>query len=134
MIVPDDGLRAAAGRERVERLLPPERSASGTARDFVTATLRGWGFPELADDAALITAELFSNALRHAPSPQYVLAVDWNDGKPRIEMWDSGDRLPKKQNPEPDSETGRGLHLVQALSTSWGSRHAASAKCVWVVL
>lgn len=120
--------------ERVERVLPPERSASSAARDFVKTTLAGWGLSRLADDAALIATELFSNALRHAPSPQYVLAIDWNDGKVRIEMWDSGDLLPRKQNPGLDAETGRGLHLVEALSTAWGSRHAASAKCVWAVL
>ena len=120
--------------ERVETSLPPERSAAGAARDFVKATLGGWGLPGLTDDAALITAELFSNALRHAPSRQYVLVVDWNGGKPRIEIWDSCERLPQKQDLGSDAETGRGLHLIEALSTSWGSRRAASGKCVWAVL
>lgn len=119
---------------RVEMFLPPERSAAGNARDFVKTTLRGWGLPGLTDDAAVITAELFGNALRHPPSHQYVLAVDWNGGRPRIEMWDAGDLLPRKQNLGIDAETGRGLHLVEALSASWGSRRAASGKCVWAVL
>lgn len=120
--------------ERVERSLPPKRSAAGAARDFVKTTLGDWGRPDLVDDAALITAELFSNALRHAPSRQYVLVIDWNEGKPRIEMWDSSERLPEKQTLGVEAETGRGLHLVEALSSSWGSRRAASGKCVWAVL
>lgn len=119
---------------RVERLLPPERSESAAVREFVTTVLAGWGLPGLANDAALIATELFSNALRHAPSPEYVLAIDHNGGAPRIEMWDSGDRLPEVRNLSSDAETGRGLHLIEALSSSWGSRHAASAKCVWAVL
>ena len=119
---------------RLERSLPPERSAAGAARDFVTAALSGWGLPGLVDDAALITTELFANALAHAPSRQYVLAIDWNHGKPRIEMWDSGDLLPRKQDPGLDAETGRGLQVIEALSTAWGSRHAASGKCVWATL
>lgn len=127
-------LAVPARRARVARLLPPDRSASGAARDLVTTTLAGWGRTGLADDAALIVTELFSNALRHAPSPQYVLVIDWNGGRPRIEMWDSGDRLPELRNLSVDAESGRGLHLVQALSTSWGSRQLASAKCVWAVL
>jgi anti-sigma regulatory factor (Ser/Thr protein kinase) len=86
--------------ERMESFLPPEPSAAGTAREFVKATLAGWGLPALADDAALITAELFSNALRHAPSRQYVLVLDRNGGKPRIEMWDSGERLPENRPPD----------------------------------
>jgi anti-sigma regulatory factor (Ser/Thr protein kinase) len=120
--------------ERLERFLPPEPSAAAVARDFVTTALAGWGLHGLADDAALITTELFSNALRHAPSPQYVLAVDHNDGRPRIEMWDSGNRLPERQTPDTDAETGRGLHLIEALATAWGTRHAASGKCVWATL
>jgi anti-sigma regulatory factor (Ser/Thr protein kinase) len=119
---------------RVETYLPPERSAAGNARDFVKTILRGWDLPGLTDDAAMITTELFSNALRHAPSEQYVLAVDWTGGRPRIEMWDSTDRLPRKQNPGIDAETGRGLHVIEALSTSWGSHRAASGKCVWATL
>lgn len=119
---------------RVETYLPPERSSAGDARDFVRTALRGWGLSGLTDDAALIATELFSNALRHAPSARYVLAVDWNGGRPRIEMWDSGDLLPRKQNPGTDAETGRGLHLIDALATSWGSRRAASGKCVWATL
>jgi anti-sigma regulatory factor (Ser/Thr protein kinase) len=124
----------AKSDERIERFLPPDPAASAVAREFVTTALIGWGLPGLADDAALITAELFSNALRHAPSPQYVLAVDHNGGKPRIEMWDSGEHLPRKQDPEMDAETGRGLHLIEALATDWGTRHAASGKCVWATL
>lgn len=93
-----------------------------------------WGLHALVDDAVLVAAELFSNALRHAPSRQYVLVIDWNDGKPCIEMWDSSDRLPEKRRAGIEVETGRGLLLIEALSTSWGSRHAASGKCVWAVL
>jgi anti-sigma regulatory factor (Ser/Thr protein kinase) len=120
--------------ERVERFLPPERSAAAAARDFVKTALADWGLPGLADDAALITAELFSNALRHAPSERYVLVLDWNGGKPRIEMWDSCERFPEKQTLGVDAETGRGLHLIEALSSSWGARRAAAGKCVWAVL
>lgn len=120
--------------ERVERVLPPQRSAAGAARTFAKATLAGWGLPGLADDAALITTELFGNALRHAPSLQYVLVIDRNGGKPRIEMWDSSERIPEKQNLGIEAETGRGLHLIEVISSSWGYRRAASGKCVWAVL
>ena len=119
---------------RVETYLPPERSAAGDARAFVRTTLRDWGLHGLTDDAAVITTELFSNALRHAPSQQYVLALDRTGGRPRIEMWDSADRLPRKRNPGIDAESGRGLHVIEALSNSWGSHRAASGKCVWATL
>lgn len=120
--------------KRVERFLPPVGSAAGAARGFVRTALRDWGFHGLIEDAVVIAGELFNNALNHARSKQYVLVVDWNGGMPRIEMWDSSDRLPEKRSPGIDSETGRGLHLIEALSTAWGSRQAASGKCVWAVL
>lgn len=120
--------------ERIERSLPPVGSAASVARCFVRATFTEWGRPELVDDAVLVTAELFNNALMHAPSTQYVLAVDRSAGVFRIEMWDSSERRPEKRDPAACAETGRGLHLIEALSIAWGSHVVASGKCVWAVL
>jgi anti-sigma regulatory factor (Ser/Thr protein kinase) len=119
---------------RIERVLPPAESAAGAARGFVRTTLTEWGCPELIEDAVLIAAELFNNSLMHAPSTHYVLALDRAEDALRIEMWDSSDRRPEKRQPADGAETGRGLHLIEALSTAWGSRVAASGKCVWAVL
>jgi anti-sigma regulatory factor (Ser/Thr protein kinase) len=119
---------------RIERLLPPAGSAASAARCFVRTALTEWGRAELVDDAALITAELFNNALMHAPSKHYVLAVERGEGEFRIEIWDSSERRPQKRDPADGAETGRGLHLIEALSAAWGSRLAASGKCVWAIL
>lgn len=125
-----------APENRSERLLPPAEDAAGTARDFVRTTLLRWGLSEHVDDATLIAAELFNNAVRHAPSKDrgYVLALDRSGGMPRIEMWDHSDKRPVKVNPDNGSENGRGLQIIDALATEWGSRLAASGKCVWVAL
>lgn len=119
---------------RHERRLPPSAAAAGAARDFVASGLRAWGWASRVDDAVLIIGEMFSNALTHAPSPEYVVAIDWNGGKVRLEMWDSSPFRPTMLPLDPESEHGRGMRLVAALSEIWGSRVAASGKCVWAIL
>jgi hypothetical protein len=104
------------------------------ARDFVTGRLRAWGRAGIVDDAQVITGELWTNAITHAPSPEYVVAVDWNGGMIRLEMWDSSPFRPQKLPLDLNGEHGRGMRIVDALSEAWGSRVAASGKCVWAVL
>ncbi|EHM27320.1 regulatory protein [Streptomyces sp. W007] len=51
----------------------------------------------------------------------------------RIEVVDTlGESLPEKQAPAADSESGRGLLLVEALSVRWGTEHGPfPRKTVW---
>jgi hypothetical protein len=119
---------------RRERRLPPFAVAAGVARDLVASTLRSWGRERQVDDAVLIAGEMFNNALAHAPSPEYVVAIDWNDGKVRLEMWDSSPYRPRMLPLDLEYEHGRGMHLIAGLSKTWGSRITASGKCVWVIL
>ena len=121
-------------QDRIERLLPPLKSEAAVAREFVRTTLAGWGLHGLVGDAVAITAELFNNAVMHAPSETYVLVVDRNDGTPRIEMWDSSDRLPEKRLPRRDEECGRGLLMIEFLSAAWGTHPTSTGKCVWARL
>lgn len=124
---PDNALRH-------ERRLPPLRSSHGVARDFVTGRLRAWGRAGIVDDAQVIMGELWTNAITHAPSPEYVVAVDWNGGMIRLEMWDSSPFRPQKLPLDLNGEHGRGMRIVDALSEAWGSHVAASGKCVWAIL
>lgn len=127
-------IRDPDGALRQERRLPPLKTSHGVARDFVKGRLRMWGRDDIVDDALVVVGELFSNAITHAPSPEYVVAVDWNDGMIRLEMWDSSPLRPQTLSVDLDDEHGRGMRIVDALSAAWGSRIAASGKCVWAVL
>jgi hypothetical protein len=53
-----------------------------------------------------------------------------------IEVWDASTDLPVCQDLEPETESGRGLQLVEALSADWGSYVSAgrSRKMVWAVV
>jgi hypothetical protein len=127
-------LRDTNNARRQERHLPPFLTSAGIARDFVASRLRLWGRFGQADDGAQLIGEMFNNALIHAPSPDYVVAVDWNGGAVRLEMWDSSPHRPVVLPIDFDGEHGRGMHLIAALSGTWGCRMTASGKCVWAVL
>lgn len=124
---PDNALRQ-------ERHLPPFLTSAGVARDFVASRLRLWGRLHQIEDAIQLISEMFNNALIHAPSPDYMVAVDWNGGSVRIEMWDSSLHGPTLLPVDLEEEHGRGMHLIAAISEMWGSRIAASGKCVWAIL
>jgi anti-sigma regulatory factor (Ser/Thr protein kinase) len=114
--------------------LPPFLTAAGVARDFVAGRLRRWDRSHQADDGVLIISEMSSNALIHAPSPEYVVAIDWNGGWVRLEIWDSSPRRPRLLPIDFEKEHGRGMHLIAALSEAWGSRVTASGKRVRAIL
>ena len=90
--------------------------------------------------AALIS-ELVSNAV-HA-SKDFTAAVAplrlWlcSDGhRVVIQVWDASPQIPVKRDTEPETESGRGLLLVEALSAGWGSYQLAGSggKVVWAVV
>ncbi|WP_107308369.1 ATP-binding protein [Streptomyces qaidamensis] len=106
------------------------------ARLLTTEQLRSWGLP--LDPARQVVAELSVNAATHGRIPGrdfrlllYVVAATL-----RIEVTDTrGDRLPSPQLPGPDTESGRGLLLVDALADRWGVTPGLSPrKTVWAEL
>ncbi|GLY85797.1 ATP-binding protein [Actinoallomurus iriomotensis] len=119
---------------RQERCLPPFLASAGVARDFVASRLRRWGRSHQVDDGVQLVSEMFNNALIHAPSADYVVAVDWNGGRVRLEIWDSSPHRPIVLPLDFEQEHGRGMHLISALAESWGCHVATSGKCVWAIL
>jgi hypothetical protein len=52
----------------------------------------------------------------------------------RVEVFDGTRRLPRKQRPALEAESGRGLQVVEALATTWGTDSVPSGKVVWFEL
>jgi hypothetical protein len=52
-----------------------------------------------------------------------------------IQVWDGKHHKPVPANAGPDAETGRGLLLVETLSTTWGyyTPHGQGGKIVWAL-
>lgn len=95
--------------------MDPARDQVRVARRFVVSLAPG----PIAGDAALVTSELVSNAVEHARTPVRI-AVDSNAGHLRVEVSDSSSILPAVGDLLDDSDHGRGLHLVERLTSAWG--------------
>jgi len=116
--------------------LRPEALASSSARRFVRSLLDRWQLLELSDVAELCVSELVTNAVLHARTP-IQLEVRAGAGVLHVDVCDSGGAridLPPRQEPGEGLESGRGLYIVQALSTRTGVRAAGSGTCVWFEL
>ncbi|MFI5522465.1 ATP-binding protein [Streptomyces platensis] len=134
------------------RTLPPRYESVRSARAFTRETLQGWELDELFDSVALVVSELVTNALRHAilAAPERPdTAPEHPDATPpaRLHLMRWSSRLvcavrdPSDDSPvagEADfaAESGRGLHLVDSFSDSWGWHPLAGAthgKIVWAL-
>lgn len=112
-------------------LLPARPSSAGIARHVVASQLREWHIDSLCDDAAVVITELVSNAVRHADTDLELRMVHLPDGL-RIEVRDGSQAPPMRRPARHTDEGGRGLHLVDALSTRYGVDAEQDGKCVWV--
>jgi serine phosphatase RsbU (regulator of sigma subunit)/anti-sigma regulatory factor (Ser/Thr protein kinase) len=125
----------AADRDCLDNTFPltDEAGTVRAARHFVTERARTL-VPELAEDAALVAAELLANAQMHG-APPVVVRISGGDDRLRIEVQDASSRSPIKPTPSTTNMTGRGLALVQALSHAWGvRREPGGGKSVWCEL
>jgi len=140
------------------RTAGPDARSVGTARDFCLSTMRRWGVTDRQDDVAVVVSELLTNALRHAlpqagPPPGSSHGFpDGPAGGPGRSRWpvrlgliqpgqfvlcavaDPSPRPPQPKEPDYLAESGRGLHVIDALSDRWGSTVPTDAgKVVWAL-
>lgn len=86
---------------------------------------------ELKQRAALVLSELATNAVLHAGTPFFVRVH--HDGRSvRVEVEDASPALPDLAGES--AMSGRGLRIVDAPATNWGSQRKAGGKVVWAEL
>jgi anti-sigma regulatory factor (Ser/Thr protein kinase) len=110
-------------------------SAVPCARSLARQVVLEWGRPEAADTAELLVSELVTNAIQASaglPSPLVRLWLVAERDSIVIRVWDGSADLPRLQDPDPESEHGRGLMLVASLGKEWGACRKAAGKVVWV--
>ncbi|WP_328495355.1 ATP-binding protein [Streptomyces sp. NBC_00414] len=105
--------------------IPQDPRAVTVCRRTLRLILTIHGLIRLTDVAELLATELISNAVCHAKGPA-ALRLRWRNGVLRIGAWD-GDPEPPQPAPAltnaadmAESESGRGLVLVQACADVWG--------------
>ncbi|MFI9332053.1 ATP-binding protein [Kitasatospora sp. NPDC052868] len=121
--------------------LAAARSAASLARRFTVLALDKWKAGALEDDAALVVCELVSNAVKATATSNQadttglitVRVLGLRDSIV-IEVRDTSPETPVLTRPDHDSEGGRGLLLVQALSRRWGTHHETHHKTIWAQL
>ena len=116
--------------------LPSSAQAPGAARRVVRDAGAAW--PEgVLEAALLVVSEAVTNAVRHG-SGRIQLCVNADERLVRIEVTDEGGPLPLRRSSSPSGDAlgdgGRGLHLLDALTTDWGSAPRADGpgKTVWM--
>jgi hypothetical protein len=111
-----------------------EHEDPGRARRMVVAAMKRRGYEDmLVHDAALILTELASNAVVHAGSA-FSISISSAGSVLRIAV---GDTTPLAAMPADQRLTprpGRGLGLIEAVSTRWGTAALAGGKIVWAEL
>jgi anti-sigma regulatory factor (Ser/Thr protein kinase) len=120
---------------RHEAKLVSSPTAPADARRIVTQMCNELHVEELADTATLLTSELVTNAVQHAPGPVQ-LGVACTKGRLVVSVSDSDPVPPRPRRADAGSLGGRGLTLVRKLAESWGCRPRPDlgGKAVWFAL
>ncbi|HZU71709.1 MAG TPA: MEDS domain-containing protein [Acidimicrobiales bacterium] len=124
---------APAGEDRRWRLFGTAPDEPRQARRFVAEALRDWGLQELEDSAALVVAELATNAVVHARTG-FTVELSLAGERVRIEVSDSSPGVPVPRSATPMSPSGRGLLLIDGFTSSWGTELLGERKVVWAEL
>ncbi|MFD0306301.1 ATP-binding protein [Streptomyces sp. NPDC127119] len=122
------------GRWKLRFLAEAEEVAA--LRSALRVHLGQWGLDELVDTAQLCVSELVSNVVTHVgPGTPATLIVGKEGTGLRIEVHDPDTRaLPTLRNEGVDSESGRGMDLITAVTDRWGVQLLADRKVTWCEL
>ena len=101
------------------------------ARVFVARTLAEWELESLVDDASLVASELVTNSILHSRTSVRLTLRSDGLNFVRVEVYDENTRVPVHCPPPSDATSGRGLSLVDATATRWGTDRLADGKTVW---
>ena len=115
-------------------------SAVPCARGHVRAVATESGLAHLADTAELLASEIVTNAvqasdrLNIAETPVVQITVTIDHESLLIRVWDGSDSMPVRQQVALSDGGGRGLTIIDALSTDWGACREADGKVVWALI
>ncbi|MEV5493026.1 ATP-binding protein [Streptomyces bobili] len=102
-------------------------------RNIARSLLEEWELEGLTDAVELAVTELVANVVRHVPDRRCTVLLLKQTTGIRVEVTDAYSHLrPSPTAPQPDSEGGRGLFLLDAVVDKWGvSRASGGGKTVW---
>jgi anti-sigma regulatory factor (Ser/Thr protein kinase) len=119
--------------EQVETQLPSLVTTPSTARAFLRNALQTWKLDGLGEITELLADELVANVVRHVGQPMTVRAIR-NEGHIRVEVDDPSPEPPVLVHPDAETVRGRGVLLLDALASRWGTETRPHGKTVWFEL
>lgn len=119
--------------------LPFSPTSAGTARRALAGWLHELGYDNgIVDDAQLVITELIANSVRHAsPLSGDRLNVGWRREGARLLLTvrdGGGTTVPEQVSAGPESLSGRGLQIVDALGSSWSVESNGNGSVISVQL
>ncbi|MFJ5517272.1 SpoIIE family protein phosphatase [Streptomyces griseoluteus] len=123
---------------RVDRMALQSHDVQGVraARNFVRDYLIERGLPGLVEDVEIMASEIVTNALIHAGTDVEISVRDYQD-RIHFEARDTGVKPPipmpitTSDEANATAEHGRGLSIVDVLSSAWGTSPHGKGKAVW---
>jgi len=108
-------------------------SQVAAARRFIRTTLAGWAAGRFEWAAEALVSELATNAVIHART-NFRVTVSLDTGCLVLQVADDSPLPPVRRRFESTATTGRGMRLVQALSSSWSVTVEGNSKVITCVL
>src|SRR4051794_38185126 len=101
--------------------LPRTPEAPALARHAL-ADLEGTLDPSVLPEVRLLVSELITNSVKYGGEGPVRLEVTTTDGRLRAEIIDQGAGFtPKRRSDDLEKVGGWGLHLVEQLTSEWGT-------------
>ncbi len=120
--------------QRMSADLEPVAGAARRSRELVTEACARWDCPELAGPACIVLTEMVNNVVAHARTPMTVLLAE-QGGTMSVAVRDHSTTAPRFGGlPAPTAYGGRGLVLIDSVSSRWGTLELGDGKVVWAVL
>lgn len=128
---PDPGTSRAPRMHSYVHQADPEGLAE--ARLTLRQALEAWELPGLADDIEVAAGELLVNVLLHTEGGAVMTleVVPAPVRRVRLTVQDRSSVWPRRRSPGEAATSGRGLLMIDALSTHWGVEPRGDGKAVW---
>lgn len=120
--------------QRCARRFPGRPEHIRAARRFVAAALAAW--PATQEAAVLLVSEVATNAILHSASGDQGGSLEvryaLEDHEVYVEVLDAdGAAHPRRYAEYLEGVSGRGLALVEALASGWGTHDHQAGHLVW---
>jgi len=112
-----------------KRRFPADPGTVISVRHFVREYLEPLD-RDTVEDCVLLVSEVATNVVQHARTVYEVRVIQEGDWA-RVEVADGSGVLPAVRDLAEDGDRGRGLLLLQRLSSAWGVEERTTGKCVW---